>query len=172
MSKKKRFQKTLHLILSIITFSSAGTEDRSITESFNYELICHDLHRGEIIVDPVIGAYHEYEMDDGYSGQVKLVISDNQIFIYKDNGLMINDELTSNAIEMIGSSRIKVSKTDDEYFSFHLGRTDLVLIQHLIQYDETFKDFFFECTNTPMIGNTEALVDHIINVKSHQLSIK
>ncbi|WP_120512820.1 hypothetical protein [Photobacterium salinisoli] len=169
MNKNEIYQKTLYIILSIISFFSAGTEARIVTEEFSYELVCHDLHRGEMIVDSVIGAYHEYEMDDGYSGQVKLVISDDQILIYKDNGLMINDELTSNAVEMIGSSRIKVSKTDDEYFSFHLGRTDLVLIQHLIQYDETFKDFFFECPNTPTIGNTEKLFEHIHNVKLNQL---
>ena len=118
-----------------------------------------------MIVDPVVRAYHEYEMDDGYSGQVKLAISDNQVFIYKDNDLMVNDELTSDAIEMIGSSRIKVSKTDDEYFNFHLDRTDLVLIQ----YDEHLKVCFFECPNMPTIGNAETLVEHIINVKSNQL---
>lgn len=158
MSKKKRFQKTLHLILSIITFSSAGTEDRSITESFNYELICHDLHRGGMIVDPVIGAYHEYEMDDGYSGQINLIVSDSQVFIYKNNDLVFNDELTSDAIEMIGSSRIKISKTDDEYFSFHLGRTDLILIQHFIQEGEKFRDFFLECPSTPTIGNQGGII--------------
>src|SRR5690606_5812732 len=149
-------------ILSIITFFSAGTE------AFSYELVCHDLHRGKMIVDPVIGAYQEYEMDDGYSGQINLIVSDNQVFIYKNNDLMLNDELTSDAIERIGSSRIKVSKTDDEYFSFQLGRTASALIQHSIQYDGAFKDFFFECPNTPTIGNTEKLFEHIHNVKLNQ----
>ncbi|KKD00222.1 hypothetical protein [Photobacterium halotolerans] len=169
MNKKKIYQKTRHLILSIITLVSAGTEAKNVTEAFNYELVCHDLHRGEMNVDPVVGAYHEYEMDDGYSGQINLIVSDSQVFIYKNNDLVFNDELTSDAIEMIGSSRIKISKTDDEYFSFHLGRTDLILIKHLIKYDEKFKDFAFECPNTPTIGNTEALVENIINVKSSQL---
>ncbi|WP_027250865.1 hypothetical protein [Photobacterium halotolerans] len=143
MNTNKIYQKTLHFILSIITLVSAGTEAQNVTEAFSYELVCHDLHRGEMIVDPVIGAYHEYEMDDGYSGQINLIVSDNQVFIYKNNDLVVNDELTFDAIEMIGSSRIKVSKTDDEYFSFHLDRTGLVLIQHLIQYDGTFEDLFF-----------------------------
>ncbi|MDO6705821.1 hypothetical protein [Photobacterium sp. 1_MG-2023] len=149
-----------YFILSLLMFLIP----RADAEVFRYALVCHDLHRGEMIVDPVIGAYHEYEMDDGYSGQINLIVSDTQVFIYKNNDLMVNAELTSDAVEIIGSSRIKVSKTNDEYFSFHLGRTGLVLIQHFIQEGKTFRDFFLECPNMPTIGNAEKLFEHIHNI--------
>lgn len=163
------FKNLSKIIITVFAIYSSFSMAKNEEEPFHYEFICDDLHQGKMIVDSVIGAYPEYEMDDGYSGRVKLNITEKQVFIYRDGDLVVHENISSDAVEMDDSLFLKVTISEYNYFSFSLGLEDLALTQHVFSEGELVDDAFLECENKPGVEKSELLKQYIFQIKnSHQ----
>ncbi|MCM0148679.1 hypothetical protein KCN56_08920 [Photobacterium galatheae] len=151
------------IIFIVMVLFSISCQSKDKDDSFTYYLLCNDLHQGKRIVGE-FDSYLECEMDDGYSGEIKVLIQDKIITLYQDGMKMASKNLKSNDVTIDKSGDIQVNLSESHFYHLFLDR-ELALINVVNIENKGNEDAFFECENTEGRQKAVEVEDYIWTLK-------
>ncbi|WP_144409025.1 hypothetical protein [Photobacterium halotolerans] len=154
-------ERFVYILLMVFSIDAISEVD---TNSFEYKLFCKDLEQGIMIEDSDIGVYPEYEMDDGYSGEIEFNLLDGKITIIHQGLFIASKSLTSNAVKIDGE-QITVTISPYSYYNF-LFVTKLSSIQYVNIENEGNEEEMFTCNNPNSSEKTKEMMRYVKEIKS------
>ncbi|MEL6116360.1 hypothetical protein P0Y67_14170 [Photobacterium sp. SP02] len=155
------------LVFSALLLLSHVAQASSSDSLFEFELSCDDLHRGEYITDET-GTYPVYEMEDGYSGKVEIIVSGEDVSIYRNDLLAVEKKVTSESVTMDPLGFLKIATAEYNYYTFSFIDDEALLVNHVFTEGDTVKDAFLECEYVPDTKRVTALYQHIQSLKVNE----